>query len=824
MALAKYDSSLAYDQIMQRGLPGRVVEVTDPDTGIPVEGLLAMDGQPIARLVSNSQGYVQPFMVEDGPPLVRVRIETVAYHLLDLSLLGEASLAAQQAAQAAIDAANLVGAPADTAIATAVNAAGSATQSALNAKYASKATATSAAAGLMAAADKAKLDAATSAPTASRVMARDANGRAQVAAPAAAADIAPKSYVDTTATTAANLVQLLPNPGGGDLNTFTSTGRYRQPANAAALAGTNYPAPFAGLLTVSTDNPNMVFQTYQTYGASSANRLYWRANYNGTWQPWQEAADTATTVRKGELFVNVRDYGAKGDGTTDDTAAVQAAMNAVKANGGGRLFFPYGDYYIRDLVWLCSNVEIYGDRATIRKKFSTDPSYVVFAGSSGSTTGYGAGANNVYIHDLTFRGKFGTGGRGLCVLALNHSDDVLAERLNIAEASGGGHRFDLGGCRRVMIRDCVFQGFDTSLGSTYNEDIQADYSTRRSGSFLEPDVNCYDGLPSQDVVVENNHWLPWTTGGVTYPAANPFGTHGTVQNVYITNIAFLNNTVLHPISDDGTVVPGTLHFLAVKNLRVEGNKIIGANSSVSPAIACYQSTGGQDPAEVKTTAPSISYTTPMRCENVSIRNNEITGFHNAPTIIQVKGSSAARCFDVEISGNLIYNTNATGGTTNVGPITVDIDYVQRFKYTGNIVRQSRRLVNVLNSLDVTIQGNVSQTIPTNIITLGGCSRVAVVGNNLIDIPSFGIYAYNTTGLTVNGNTFSCNGAGPAVRVGDAGQFSVVGNTLTGFSATKGIEVTGTSTGVVLGNSVSGFTTPLTPATTTGGVQVGWNAA
>jgi hypothetical protein len=46
------------------------------------------------------------------------------------------------------------------------------------------------------------------------------------------------------------------------------------------------------------------------------------------------------------VFLNVVDYGATGDGVTDDTTSIQTAIDAAEAAGGGRVWFPQGTYRI----------------------------------------------------------------------------------------------------------------------------------------------------------------------------------------------------------------------------------------------------------------------------------------------------------------------------------------------------------------------------------------------------------------------------------------------------------------------------------------------
>lgn len=61
------------------------------------------------------------------------------------------------------------------------------------------------------------------------------------------------------------------------------------------------------------------------------------------------------------FYTNVKLYGAKGDGTTDDTTAIQAAITAVQNAGGGTVIFPEGTYKITStLIISADNIELIG--------------------------------------------------------------------------------------------------------------------------------------------------------------------------------------------------------------------------------------------------------------------------------------------------------------------------------------------------------------------------------------------------------------------------------------------------------------------------------
>jgi hypothetical protein len=72
----------------------------------------------------------------------------------------------------------------------------------------------------------------------------------------------------------------------------------------------------------------------------------------------QSAGGSSTGTDRGTRAYNIRDFGAKGDGKTLDTAAIQAAIDACYSDGGGTVVVPQGTFHI-GTVELKSNVTLH---------------------------------------------------------------------------------------------------------------------------------------------------------------------------------------------------------------------------------------------------------------------------------------------------------------------------------------------------------------------------------------------------------------------------------------------------------------------------------
>lgn len=97
------------------------------------------------------------------------------------------------------------------------------------------------------------------------------------------------------------------------------------------------------------------------------------------------ATTTTTTTTAGVL--NVRDFGATGDGKTDDAAAVAAAFAALAANSSGTVYFPPGAYVLRSTVTVphadqLGPSAVRGDGPASMLLWPTDADLLVFDGAS----------------------------------------------------------------------------------------------------------------------------------------------------------------------------------------------------------------------------------------------------------------------------------------------------------------------------------------------------------------------------------------------------------------------------------------------------------
>lgn len=122
------------------------------------------------------------------------------------------------------------------------------------------------------------------------------------------------------------------------------------------------------------ENPSTAYTAagHTTIGADT-NGLLFKKSPSG-------AIDTLS-IRDDIGCVNVKWYGAVGDGVANDSTAIQAAIDAATAAGGGKIIFPYGTYLCN--VTLKSGVELVGLTGTLQYQAGANKSVTLRAAGAG---------------------------------------------------------------------------------------------------------------------------------------------------------------------------------------------------------------------------------------------------------------------------------------------------------------------------------------------------------------------------------------------------------------------------------------------------------
>jgi len=186
------------------------------------------------------------------------------------------------------------------------------------------------------------------------------------------------------------------------------------------------------------------------------------------------AAGTALAVE-----VSVKDFGAKGDGKTDDRSAIQAAVDAVNKAGGGIVSFPEGIYVVtapnkdtwEPQVKLCNNLKLRGEgmlKSVVRIADNQGAYDVIFAGQSlhdFSMLDLGLDANGAANPVMT-RADAVSSPYLHTQLYLPDAKNISIQRCRFTNLSGVWAIYAMGRAENMVIDSCIF---DNIGGYTKND-------------------------------------------------------------------------------------------------------------------------------------------------------------------------------------------------------------------------------------------------------------------------------------------------------------------------------------------------------------------
>jgi len=463
-----------------------------------------------------------------------------------------------------------------------------------------------------------------------------------------------------------------------------------------------------------------------------------------------------TQYDKNADVISVKDFGAKGDGVTDDTAAFRAAALALSTTGG-TILVPVGVYIVKSCR-LYPGTRMLG--AGSGNTFLKNPAAMT---SADRVTNDGAGNN---LDGLAmFYNAYPAGARlaGICLEGMTLDGNAANQVLNGIKRSWGTY---FNGVTKLQLIDCVFQNW-LNHGACAKE---ADRSIVDRCQFLT-NGQCY--------------LIPlWNPADGANPGGDGFvWLSQCYDNVVQNSIAVGNASI--GFEDEGRF--GS-YLLANRNRRNKWVNLLSQTNLDHGFLAlftddcvyenCLSQGGG-------TNGWNIVGTQNCTLTNVNVYLAGNHGIYCRPEAYGADG----------INKNLkIQNAVITQSSQRA----LVIDTVQGGSFTGIWVR------GVGGSYAVTLSGGLSSDIELQVDYDGAVATQA----------QYGVYSYNATNLTVRGSTVKgCSSHNIWIDGSALGNTGIVirDTTSTGSGA-QGISFTGGSlTGynnAVLNCVVTGNTTPM----------------
>lgn len=229
-------------------------------------------------------------------------------------------------------------------------------------------------------------------------------------------------------------------------------------------------------------------------------------------------------------FYDVKAYGAKGNGTADDTSAIQSALTACKNAGGGTVFFPTGTYKVTGSLICYSNQIIDMNGSTILQ--GGEISNLMMGYAVSTMTEYN-GVHDVVIQNGTFDGGSYTTNNTL--LGFDHAKNITIRNCSFVNAYGAWHDLEVCACYNVLIEGCVFEG--ARKNDTKGEMLQID-AHDSTGTWPWSNSGAVDGTVSKYVEVRGCLFYD----GVYAPAIGNHTSDTTKvdESIRIHNCTFLN--------------------------------------------------------------------------------------------------------------------------------------------------------------------------------------------------------------------------------------------------------------------------------------------